>query len=159
MKVGRLIIASIYALGVITPIFGTTYLVANPHIRKILTIQRLKKDTDSLEMVAQLWTDLDYKYMYTNREKYEMDKIDVGNTPNDGINVGVEKKQLAYLLQKKNYRYIMKSDNAVYFTKYASLGNGYGVAFSKNGSAPQNELIITSEKINNFDGWYYYTMR
>lgn len=53
----------------------------------------------------------------------------------------------------------MKSDNAIYFTKYSSLGNGYGVAFSVDGSKPQNEFIISREKIAGFDEWYFYVMR
>lgn len=82
----------------------------------------------------------------------------MGYKPNDNIRNDIN-NNFEYLLERKKYQYIMKSDNAIYFTKYSSLGNGYGVAFSIDGSKPQNEFIISSEQIGDFDGWYFYIMR
>lgn len=112
-----------------------------------------------MRLIAQEWETYNCAYMFTDKDKYMNGIIDVGYKPNDNINDDIKDKNIECLLNKKNYQYIMKSDNAIYFTKYSSLGNGYGVAFSADGSKPQNEFIISSEKIAGFDEWYFYVMR
>lgn len=135
------------------------YPVLNPYMKKAATLNAFSKDEISMKAIAQEWNKSDYTYMFTDREKYKENIIHVGNAPNDNIIIDRNKDCLEYLLDEKKYRYIMKSDNAIYFTKYASFGNGYGIAFSVSGDKPQNEFIISSEKLKDSDGWYFYIMR
>lgn len=135
------------------------YLILNPQIKRTLTVNSFKKDEKSITVIAQEWKNLDYTYMFTDKDKYKDGIIDIGYNQNDNMSVDKNDENFGYLLCKRKYRYIMKSDNAVYFNKYSSLGNGYGVAFSFDGEKPQNEFIISSEKIDGFNEWYFYIMR
>lgn len=137
----------------------TLYPLLNPQIKRKVTISALKNDEQNMRLIAQEWETHEYTYMFTDKDKYKIGIIDVDYKPNENIINDKKDKNIEYLLNKKNYQYIMKSDNAVYFTKYSSLGNGYGVAFSVDGKKPQNEFIISSEKIAGFDEWYFYIMR
>ena len=134
------------------------YPVFNPYIRRALTLSGFHKDAESMNVIVQDWENTDYNCMFTDREKYEMDIIDVGCTTNDKIPIGTNKNYFKYILTEKKYKYIMKDGNAVYFTKYASLGNGCGVAFIADGTKPQNEFITSCEKIDGYDKWYFYVM-
>ena len=112
-----------------------------------------------MNIIVQEWENTDYKYMFTDQEKYEMNKIDVGYKTNDNMPIGTNQNYFKYILIEKRYQYIMKDGDAIYFTKYSSLGNGYGVAFVVNGIKSQNEFITSCEKIDGFDEWYFYVMR
>ena len=135
------------------------YPIFNPYIRRAFTLSGFRKDVENMNVIVQEWGNADYTFMFTDQEMCEMNIIDVSYEPNDNMPIGLNKNYFEYILLKEKYQYIMKSDNAVYFTKYSSLGNGYGIAFSMNGSKPQNEFIISSEKIDGFDKWYFYVMR
>ena len=135
------------------------YPIFNPYIRRAFTLSRFHKDVESMNIIVQEWENIDYNYMFTDRKRYETGTIDVGYTTNDNMPVGANKNHFKYILMGKKYQYIMKEGDAVYFTKYSSLGNGYGVAFVVNGAKPQNEFITSCEKIDGFDKWYFYVMR
>ena len=160
MKANKILILCIPILVILILLFICgLYPILNPHIKKISTLNSFEKDSESMKIIAQEWEDLSYTYMFTDRTQCEMGVIDVGYEPSSNITIDTSKNYFEYLLVEKKYKYIMKHDNAVYFTKYSSLGNGYGIAFSMDGEKPQNEFIISSEKINDFDGWYFYVMR
>lgn len=135
------------------------YPVLNPHIKRIFTINNFKKDAEVMNLITQDWKNTDYFYMYIDRGMYESDIVGVGYKPGDNIIIQKNKDIFKYMFEVRQYQYIMKSDNAVYFTKYSSLGNGYGVAYSIDGFKPHNEFIISSEKLENFNGWYFYVTR
>lgn len=136
------------------------YVIVNPYLKRAAVLNTFKKDVESMTAIVQKWNSLNYSVMFMNRIMYENDIIDVSYRPNEYIHIdGNYSHYFEYLFAKKKYEYIMKDDNAVYFTKYASFGNGYGVAFSADGDKPQNELIVSSKEIDNFDGWYFYIMR
>lgn len=145
---------------IVTTIFClTSYLLLNPQIKKQLTVNSFKNDAESMEAIAREWNSLNYTYMFTDKEKFEAGLIVTGYNPNENISVANCKYNLENLLINKKYKYIMKSNNAVFFTKYASLGNGYGIAFSEDGNKPQNEFILSSEKTDSSGKWYFYIMR
>ena len=81
-----------------------------------------------MNIIVQEWENIDYDYMFTDQEKYEMDIIDVGYKTNDIMPIGTKKNHFNYILTEKKYQYILKNGNAIYFTKYSSLGNGYGLS-------------------------------
>ena len=136
------------------------YVIVNPYLKRAAVLNTFKKDVESMTAIVQKWNSLNYSVMFMNRIMYENDIIDVSYRPNEYIHIDENYSHyFEYLFAKKKYEYIMKDDNAVYFTKYASFGNGYGVAFSADGDKPQNELIVSSKEIDNFDGWYFYIMR
>lgn len=134
------------------------YPLWNPYMKKTATINAFSKDRKSMQAITQEWNKLNYNYMITDQENYNANIIYVGNALDDNIIINKNKDCFEYLLVEKRYQYIMKSDNAIYFTKYASLGNGYGIAFSVSGDKPQNEFIISCEKIDGYDKWYFYVM-
>lgn len=136
------------------------YVILNPYLKRAAVLNTFKKDVESMTAIVQKWNSLNYSVMFMNRIMYENDIIDVSYRPDEYIHIDENYSHyFEYLFAKKKYEYIMKDDNAVYFTKYASFGNGYGVAFSADGDKPQNELIVSSKEIDNFDGWYFYIMR
>lgn len=139
--------------------FCIAYLILNPYAKKILTVYNFENDIESMQTIVQEWESFDYSYMFIDRTRYDQNTIGVGYEPNDNITVSNGKECFGYLLANKKYRYIMKDDNAVYFTRYSSLGNGYGVAFSMDGNKPKNEFIISIEPLDNHNGWFFYTMR
>ena len=156
--INKMLKICLFIIFILMPILCASYPIMNPHIKKIITVNEFKKDVEYMNEIAQEWNDFSYAYMYIDKKKYGTGIIEVGYKPNDNIRNDIN-NNFEYLLERKKYQYIMKSDNAIYFTKYSSLGNGYGVAFSIDGSKPQNEFIISSEQIGDFDGWYFYIMR
>ena len=145
---------------IVTTIFClTSYLLLNPQIKKQLTINSFNNNIEGMEAIAHEWNSLNYTYMFTDKEKYEAGLIVTGYKPNENISVVNCKYDLENLLINKKYKCIMKNNNAVFFTKYASLGNGYGIAFSEDGNKPKNEFILSSEKIDSSDKWYFYITR
>ncbi len=158
MKVIKVL--QIIILSVVTTIFClTSYLLLNPQIKKQLTINSFNNNIEGMEAIAHEWNSLNYTYMFTDKEKYEAGLIVTGYKPNENISVVNCKYDLENLLINKKYKCIMKNNNAVFFTKYASLGNGYGIAFSEDGNKPKNEFILSSEKIDSSDKWYFYITR
>lgn len=136
------------------------YLIFNPYLKEAAVLNTFKKDVESMKAIVQEWNSLNYPVMFINRKMYGNDIIDVGYRPDEYIHIDENYSHyFEYLFAKKKYEYIMKDDNDVYFTKYASFGNGYGVAFFADGDKSQNELIVSSKEIDNFDGWYFYIMR
>lgn len=138
---------------------GTSYFFFNPCVKKLFTIYNFRDDIANMQKIVREWESLDYVYMFIDMERYDLNTIDVGYKQNENTTIGGAKECLRRLLVDKKYRYIMKDDNAIYFTKYASLGNGYGVAFSVDGRSPKNEFVIFNERIDDYVGWYYYIMR
>ena len=82
-----------------------------------------------MNIIVQEWENTDHNYMFTDRKRYETGTIDVGYTTNDNMPIGANKNHFKYILMEKKYQYIMKEGDAVYFTKYFSLRNGYGLVF------------------------------
>lgn len=140
-------------------LFSVLYPIFNPYIRRTFTLSGFHKDVESMNVIVQDWKNADYNYMFIDQERYENGIIDVGYKTNDNMPIGENKNHFKYILLEKKYQYIMKDGDAIYFTKYSSLGNGYGVAFFENGTQPQNEFITSCEKIDGFDEWYFYVMR
>lgn len=159
MKENKIIKICVPIVCIFVLVLFVLYPIFNPYIRRAFTLNRFHKDMESMNIIVQEWENTDYKYMFTDQEKYEMNKIDVGYKTNDNMPIGTNQNYFKYILIEKRYQYIMKDGDAIYFTKYSSLGNGYGVAFVVNGIKPQNEFITSCEKIDGFDEWYFYVMR
>lgn len=154
MKINKILIPAACSLIIAIAL----YPIFNPGIRRTLTLSGFRKAAESMSIIAQEWENAGYDYMFTDRKMYETDTIAVGYRTDDTVPVGANKNHFRYILTEKKYQYIMKEGNAVYFTKYSSLGNGYGVAFVADDTKPQDEFIKSCEKIDGYDKWYFYVM-
>ena len=132
------------------------YPIFNPYIKKYFTIKGLEKDIKSMEIIVKKWSEFDYSYIYIDEEMYNENVITVGyRNHDDSITLDTDKSAYEYLLIDRKYEYITKSDSSICFIRYAFFGNGYGVAFSADGKEPRNESIVSWEKIDGFDKWYF----
>lgn len=73
----------------------------------------------------------------------------------DDENFNILKK----LLNKKKIKSISKYNDSAYYTIYAKMGCGYGVAYSIDGRVPNDETITFLDRIEGKENWYYYEMR
>lgn len=129
MKENKILKIFIPIMCILIIVLFVLYPIFNPYIRRAFTLSRFHKDVESMNIIVQEWENIDYNYMFTDRKRYETGTIDVGYTTNDNMPVGANKNHFKYILMEKKYQYIMKEGDAVYFTKYFSLRNGYGLVF------------------------------
>lgn len=117
------------------------------------------KNKERFIYVADFLKKMDGKIYIRNLEE---GKYTVLNNINDRtISVTLNNKKVTdeiyYILFKLRYRYISEEGNSVYFRRQSGIGFDQGVAYSKDGKAPDWYNITVVEPIK--DGWYYYESR
>ena len=123
------------------------------------TVKSFKTNQIVLEQVATTFSKNKYRFMTIDEKMLKSEgKVYVDDTMGfNPIEIDTETMEnIKTLIVDLNFKTITKSKNAIYFTRYAKMGIGYGLVYSSDGSTPNNDLLISIEIITN--NWYYYEM-